>query len=337
MTLSGLATTPAGAQTRVDLTDEGWAISGRIDPETAEGQLALARRDFAAGEVRAAILGADSWLDAHPNSLLVPEARLLRGDALAANNDHWGALFDYEYIVRVHPGSDAFNRALEREYEIAKLYLGGMRRRMLGIPLFTAKGEAAELLIRIQERAPGSDLAEQSMLTLSDHYYDEGKMYLASEAYDLFLLNYPDTRHRQYGLLRLVLSHLAQFKGPRYDIANLLDAQYWLQVYQTEYPAAAQQIGAAGFEHRIRESMASKTLQTANFYLRREQQVSAAYTLQRLIDEFPATSAAAEAERLLLAMGDVPGIDSLASEPAAAEAEAVGLDFDAQTTPQESP
>ncbi|WP_428389390.1 outer membrane protein assembly factor BamD [Mucisphaera sp.] len=292
------------AQTVYVLDDEGELVrKAGPEPGTPEAELEAIRALIAADEGKKAVRAANDWIEAYPNHPLEVEARLLRGDAWVARERYYKALFDYEYVARVYPGTEAFFTALEREYDIARLFVSGVKRRLFGLQLLPADGEGEELLIRIQERVPGSELGERASLLLADYYYDEGEMFLASEAYDIFLENYPESQRREWALLRLVLSNLARFKGPRYDATGLLEARERLLAYRAEFPAAAERVGIDAVLLRVEESLASADLASAQWYERRGEDRSAATLYERLIEEHPRTSAAQQAAERLRELG----------------------------------
>ncbi|MEL7088185.1 MAG: tetratricopeptide repeat protein, partial [Planctomycetota bacterium] len=222
----GLAVAETGtAQTSYELTDAGFEAIAVPAPGTPAAELAAARKLIAQNQPKDAIKQLDQWLADHPGDPLRVEGLLLRGDAYAAAGEFYQSLFDYENVVTGYPASEQFWTALEREYEIGILYTTGFKRKFLGFRWLPATGEGAELLIRIQERAPGSELGEKASLALADFYFRDGEMALATDAYDLFLLNYPDSENRQWALLRLIQASLARFKGPEFDATGLIDAQ----------------------------------------------------------------------------------------------------------------
>jgi outer membrane protein assembly factor BamD len=286
---------PAAAQERYELDADQWQKQATFDPASPEGQLQAIRKLIAQGEGKAATNRASDWIEQYPNHPLLVEAYLLRGDARVARRKFYKSLFDYEYVIRSFPASEQFHTALEREYEIGRLYVEGMNRSLLGMRILPAEGEGEELLIRIQERTPGSPLGEKASLKLADYYYDSAQMDQASEAYDLFLLNYPQTAYREMVMLRLIYAGLARFKGPEFDPTGLVEAYQRLKTYRAEFPAAAERIGADALLVRIEESLALKDLVTANWYEQRHKPVSAAYLYRRLVDHFPQTSAAQDA------------------------------------------
>lgn len=289
------ATTRAPAEPRGDrvLTDDDlWTPVVPAEPGSPEAQLFEARRALVAGDENRAISLATAWLDRHDPNPLRPEAHLLRGDALLARGDEYKALFDYEAIATLYPGSEVYVIALERELEIAIKYANGLRRRLWGIRFVGATDEAVELFIRTQERLPGSQLAEQAGMELADFYFREGEMTQAAEAYQLFIENYPRSPEVRKARLRLIYARLASFKGPQFDASGLLEARAQLVRLEEIEPLTAQQIGAESLILRIDESAAAQLLEQAKWYARTGDPISAELSIRRLLRRYPATVSA---------------------------------------------
>lgn len=188
-----LDATAAARQESFELgPDDRWELEGDGKVSTAARQVLQARKALTLGEPQRARALASAYLDKFPGGEVRPEMLLVRGDALVEMGDEYKALFDYEAITRKYSGSRAFVTALEREYQIAVAYADGLKRKFLGtIRIIDASDDAQELLIRIQERLPGSRLAEDAGMKLADFYFDRSQMRLAADAYDLFVQNYP--------------------------------------------------------------------------------------------------------------------------------------------------
>jgi len=289
----------ASAQQEYRLGDDGqWARTNEVDPTSPEGRLAEAKRTLAEGDASRAQNLASKWIERYPDHGLIAEAYLVRADALRAQSDEYEALFDYEYIARTYSGSETFVTALEREQEIAEQYAAGMNRKLWGLRIAPADDEAEELFIRVQERLPGSRLAERAGMALADFYFDRREMNLATEAYALFIQNYPHSDQVTKARKRLIYSHLARFKGPRYDATSLYEARASLEELEAVEPITAQQVGAEALLTRINESDAEKMLVTAQWYERTGDLVAAEFTIRRLIGRYPDTAAAMSAARL---------------------------------------
>lgn len=286
---------PAEAQTEYELGERGFEAVEQPEPGTPAGELAAVRSALAEEKPDRARRLATQWIKAHPNHELRAEAYLLRGDAKAMDGNYYNALFDYEVVARGFPASDAFFTALERELEIARRFASGKNRKWLGMPIVPATGEAEELLIRIQERSPGSKLAERAGKALGDFYYRRGEMLLAAEMYGIFTENYTDSQWAEYAARRRINAHLGRFKGPRFDATGLLEAERQLLAYQEDYPAAAEAHAARELLVRVDESLAEKSLTAARYYDGQGERVSAVYMYGRVVTDHPDSAAAKEA------------------------------------------
>ena len=296
----GLGVASTTAQETYVLTEEdAWETSAVPDPATPEGQLAVARRALTEGDAERAEHLAGAWIDRYEQHPSLPDAYLIRADALLAQRSYYKALFDYEYLIRGFPGSEAFVTGLQREYDIAVLFARGTKRKLLGMRIIDASDEGEELLIRIQERLPGSRLAEQAAIELGDFYFRRREMDLAVEMYSIFIENFPDSRQISKARRLLIYAHLATFKGPKFDVSGLRDARTRLIELQVLEPATAQRIGADGLLTRINESEAVRLLQIAKWYLRTNDPISAELTIRRLLENYHNSIAATEALRLM--------------------------------------
>lgn len=297
----------------------GWQPVATPAPGTDEAVIAEARKLLAENNPDRAYTVINDWIDAkeRSGSPLLPAAYLARGDALTAGGDEFDALYDYETLIKQFAGSPEYITAVERELEIGVKYVNGLDRKFWGIRFVDATDLGEELLIRVQERLPGSRLAERAGIELADHYYRTRDLELANEAYDLFLQNYPNSAYRMKAMQRRIYSALARFKGPRYDGTPLQNAQVLIKRFMSLYPAEAQQAGLdEALLTRIDESAGQQLLTTAKWYIGTGDLVSARYTLRELLKKHPFTGAADEAVRIVQARGwEAPTPPALPSEP----------------------
>ncbi len=293
--------------TRYGLGPDGqWAVDRAPEPGSDEAVIARARKAIAEDRPSDARTALDAFIDRHEktSNVWLPQAYLYRGDATSAIGNEFNALYDYETVVRSFPQAPEYALAIERELEIAVRYVNGLDRKFLGVRFVDASEIGTELLIRVQERLPGSRLAERAGIELADYYYRDRDMALASEAYDLFLQNYPRSEYRMRAMQRRIYASIARYKGPRYDSKPLADAQVLIRRFMVQYPAQAQQTGLdEALLVRVDESGAQSLLQTADWYLGKGNAVSARYTLLRLIARHPQTNAAARAMDICTARG----------------------------------
>lgn len=302
----------------------GWVPDAAPAEGTDEAVLATARRELAEDRPSAAYRTINAWLKPRERAVgpLVPQAYLIRADATAVN-DEYEALYDYETIIKSFPGSPEYVTAVERELEIGVRYLNGLYRKQLGLRWIGAESVGEELLVRVHERMPGSQLGERAVIELGDYYYRELDLESAAVVYKAFAANYPRSAYVMRAKQRQIFSSLGQFKGPRYDTTSLLDSGVLIRRFQNEYPAQAQAVGLDdALLTRIDDSRASQLLETANWYMGRGDPVSARVALRRLLRNHPQTSSAGTAYEMLKSRGwlEEPPAASRGSASASAEA-----------------
>ena len=292
--------TLAQAQEQYQLKEDQWVGSQTATPGSPEAKLQSIRKMVAQDQGKQAAKAAKQWIKDHPNHPMLAEAYLVSGDAKVLQKQYFKSLFDYEYMIRTFPNSEHYHLALEREFEVASIFASGTKRIWMGMRSLSAYGEAEELFIRIQERAPGSLIGEKASLELGDFYFKRGEMRSAAEAYQLFLENYPRSRFRERVMLRRVEADLASFNSPVFDPTGLLDASIHIRQFEQEFPASAQRLGTQALLVRVADSLAAKDLHTAKWYEKRKKDnVSAVYMYKRIVKDHPQTAAAREAEQAL--------------------------------------
>ncbi len=295
----------AGQETKEVYVLDGhdWHRQTQVDPDSPEGRLMSIRRALAEDRPDHALELADPWIEHHRQHTQIAEAFLLRGDAKAAMGDYYKALYDYEFAVREYPSSPFYETLLQRQLQMAKIFASGVKRKFFGLRLISIDSETEELLIRIQERAPGSSVGEQASLILGDFYFDRKQMNNALVAYEMFLVNYPDSDHRPTVMRRMIEASLEVFKGPRYDPTGLIEAAQRIKDFEKEYPLAAQQIDCDRLLARIDELLAEKMFQNGLWYEGQAQPVSAGFVYRRLLRDYSHTQAGRSAVERLAAMG----------------------------------
>ncbi len=296
------------AQSSFELDDSGddWAQTQAPEPGSDEAVMAQASAYLAQGKYDKAHNVLSKWLESNERSrsAQLPQAYYLRGVARVKRGREYKSLFDFETVIRDFPSSPYFLKAVEQEYDIAIAYINGLKRRFLGVRYESARPTGEELLIRIQERVPGSELAENAAMALAEHYYKRRELKLAAEMYAIFRENYPNSSKRRQAMLRQIEANIARFKGPRYDGSGLLDAKLLIEQYQREFPGDSIRSGITdGLDAWIDESAAQQVLDTARWYLKVKDSTSARFYLARLVRRHPATDAADEALGIMQKQG----------------------------------
>ncbi len=293
------------AQSTEFILDEtgDWAQGHTPEPGSDEAVMAEVSALLVADQPQAAFSMVESWISANKrsDSPYLPRAYLLRGDAWYELGNEFKALHDYErQVIQRFPQSEEFVLAIERELNIAIEYANGLRRKFFGLRLLGTGGIAEETLIRVQERLPGSELAERAAIELADYYYRQKRLELAAIAYDLYVLNYPNGPNIKRAMERRIRANVAQYKGPQYDGSTLLDAREQTRTFERLFPVDAEKTGLdERLIVRIDDALADQVLVNGQWYIKRGDMVSARFTFRRLLQKHPNTTAAVEALKIM--------------------------------------
>jgi outer membrane assembly lipoprotein YfiO len=251
------------------------------------------------GNPKSAMKRLATWFKANRGSPARDRALMMMAQALYRYGDRVKAFYYLDELMDEYPDSPLFGPALQLQYDIADAYLHGYKRRIFMLPVLEAYDEAIEMLYRIQQRAPGSVLAEKSLLRTADYFYADQQYDLSAAVYHFYIEHYPRSPVIPRVRLREAYSNLAQFRGPRFDPTPVIDARTQLLDLKAQYPEVAQAERIDPLLRRIDGVFARKIYLTADFYRRTRQPKAAAYLYDYLVQAYPGAPETAEARRRL--------------------------------------
>ncbi len=265
------------------------------DPVLDEAEDLLARGDHSTA--RKLLL---NWVKTHKvDDPQRDRAVFLFAQVYFQSGDRIRSFYHCDELMDSFQDSPLFYRALELQYRIADAYLRGYKRTFLGLPILSAEDEAVEMLFRIQNRSPGSPIAEKALLRTADYYYASSDFDLAGDAYGAYVRSYSRSPLVPKVRLRQAFCSLARFRGLPYDATPLIDARAQLVDVINSYPDLAEQENLRAILERIDGSFAQKIALTADFYRRTHDLSAAAYHYRFLIKTYPKSDEAKRAREQL--------------------------------------
>jgi outer membrane protein assembly factor BamD (BamD/ComL family) len=299
--LLALPPAAAGQHSAFILTDEGEWTEVRAPSDPDEALLAEAAQLIHDGHPGRARKMLSRWIDENnfTDNPWLPTALRLRGDAKVADGNEWKALYDYEEIAYSFPASPEYVTAIHREFAIAQRYLRGMRRKLFGIRWVGAEGQGVEMMIRVVERLPQTNLAQEAFVELAEYFQRRRDLASAALVAQKFEEHYPYSELTREMLFLRMVTNWTRFKGPRYNGAALIETAALAERYLDEYPTDQRRADVEAILVRVDNSAAEHMLEKAQWYLRRGDPSSARFTLRRLLRRHPQTSAAAEALQIM--------------------------------------
>ena len=275
-----------------------WWVQWRL-PKDDKMYFDEGRAALTAGDQRSAAKRFKTLIKKFPASRYREEAMWLRAEALFAQKDYYAAFEQYEELLTQYAGSPHYRDALLREIDIAELFLGPMRRRVLWIFSTSGETEAIEMLRRTYEHQPTGDLADNIILRIADYYWSKSQWAEAEEYYDKYCREYPNGEAILRAELKRAKCTIEKCRGPRYDIDGLQLAYDRLHQYEAKFPEAAEQEGVGALMVKVRDAQAESLYEIAARYHRANEVLAAAFYAERLRARFPDTTWSEKAKAFL--------------------------------------
>lgn len=287
-----------------DAGRRAWVEQPPPPPGTPDGDLHIIRVQIRDGAHREALRGIRRFEKRHGrDTSLAPDLLLARADALVGRRKLHKAYETLQAFLGQWAGHGLTSEAYRLQFEIAEAYLSGAKRRVLGVPLLSGVDFAYRMLDDISTNDPGSRLAELAIKTKADHLFDSGDHALAELEYSRLLQEYPQSQYRRFAARRVAEAALANFRGVEYDEAALMEAQERYNDYIAQFPDWARQEGAHAVRDTLEENRAAKLLSVGRYYERTGHLSTAVFYYRTVLDDWPTSRAALEAQTRLQRLG----------------------------------
>ncbi|MCK4340540.1 MAG: outer membrane protein assembly factor BamD [Phycisphaerae bacterium] len=282
-------------------TDE-WVARERPPELGPEDELDEARTLLAAGEPRQARKLLKQWLEENPDSERYFEAEYLLGETYFESRDYWKAVERHQTVAENAAG-ELFHTANERCVDVARAFLSGQKRILWKIFRLPAYDDGIEILDRVWQREPGTQLGELALKLKADYYFTHGDVDLAQDEYANLALQFPSGRYIQLAMLRTAVAAEAGFPGIQFDDRPLIEAAERYRQFQAAFPAYAERENVAERIEGIRQQRGEKDLDIARWYERTRRSDAAQFYYRQILKDWPDTLAATEARARLRALG----------------------------------
>ncbi len=262
---------------------------------TPAGELALIRQHQADGSRRDTLRAVKKFIEKYPGDARCEEAMLLAGEAELDANRYWQAFEWYERVASEYPNGKLFERALDRQFKVAEVFLDGRKRVVLGFLHISAYGDGQEILFGIAAHSPGSALAERALMRVADFYFDRRNFVEAVETYDEYLEMFPKSDRSSRAMLRGARANLADYQGWAYDDTPLIEARQRFLIFAEQFPKDATDVGVDNILSQINSMQAQRAFEDAAFYERIDRPEPARICYKYVVMDYSDTEWAARA------------------------------------------
>jgi len=316
----GILAMPAVNAAVVFTSSEGWSVEGDPATETEAAELMRkAEQQENAGELSAALASYRALVKRHPVSVLAGKAQLKIGRILEAAGEYNDSYEAYAVYLSKYPKGEDFERVVESMFKIAKLFLEGEKKKILGIKISSSMERAQQMFEGIVRRAPFSKFAPLAQFNVGQALEKQGKYTEAIGAYSVVVSKYPgddiaDDAQYQIGYVRLI-----EYRQGSYDQAGAQKAREAFEDFINRYPESEKVAQARENMKTLEGGSTKSTLDVAKFYDKTKQYKAAVIYYNDVIKTAPdspeGTFAKTRIEELRQKLGD----DVLRAGPERAE------------------
>ena len=303
-----------------DTQTEEWTRLEPLPRGTPGGDLQQVKKLLDQGDTTRARREIKRWFKQYDDQeAWRPEALIARARVERAIDHYQVAHETLQEFLATYPASPLDDEVLHLEFTIAETFLGGTKRKLLGIRMLSGEEIALGILDDISLNYPESSYAELALKTKADYFYNRGEFLLAEMEYSRLAESFPRSRYLRYSLRKSADAALESFSGIEFDAAGLIEADERYREYLRRFPNDPQRGEITVLRERIYSSRADKEFEIGRYHERAHQLQAAAFYYSSTVETWPGSIAATRAERRLqeLDFGSVAASESPASPPTA--------------------
>lgn len=202
------------------------------------------------------------------------------------------AVRSYDKFLEEFPTSEFYEAAMDREFGIATAFLGGQKKRVLGVFMVSRYAEGVKIMEKITDRAGGAPIGIKAALMVAEHYEKRKQFAEAYQKWSEISSRWPTGQLGKDALLSMARCKYAAYKGPKYNGSNLISAKSYYENFKLRYPEDAKEIGADKILKQIDEQLAYKEFSIGKYYQKTANDRSANLYYQMVVDNWPDSTAA---------------------------------------------
>jgi outer membrane protein assembly factor BamD len=298
-------------------SDEGWSVEGDDTQVagSAADQMRKAEKLETDGQDAAAYRAYRAVVKRYGGSFLAPKAQRKVGLLLEKHGDYDKAFDSYNYYLTKYAQGEDFDSVVESMFKIAKLFLEGQKRKLLGVPIASSMQRAQAMFESIVKNAPFSKWAPLAQFNVGQALEKQGDYAKAIQAYQLCVNKYPGDAIADDALYQVGYVRFRETREGSYDSASAAKARESFEDFIARYPES-EKVPQARENIKLLETGSTKgALDIAKFYDKTKHYKAAVIYYNDVIKAQPGTPNAEYAKGRIETLKELVGEDSLRAGP----------------------
>ncbi len=244
----------------------GFESEGALDAGNARDTLELAKKLEAEKKYSEALKAYRTGARKYPNSFSAAELYFGWGRMVEIENDFARAFKTYQTIVERYPNTEFYDKALERQFYIANLFLAGERQRLWKIPTLPSMDKTVDYFEKIVKSAPYSRWAPEAQFKIGVAREKQKKFNDAVLAYQKVINKYPNLDIAALAQYQIGYAWMAASSSPEYDQSAASKSIEAFEDFLTRYPNNEKVVQAQENITKLKTKQNQGSMNVARFY-----------------------------------------------------------------------
>lgn len=235
--------------------------------------------------------------------------RKYRKDALAAaaaynfakvterRGDYLKAAAAYRVVVEEYPRSPHFDEAIEAQFRIGEMYLGGKKLKLLGIPVMTSMDRANGIFAAIVRTAPYGRYTARAQFNIGRANEKQGNTEAAAVAYQAVVEKFPDDPVAADAQYQIGYLWFTAARGGARDAKAAANARTAFEDFLFRFPKSEKVAQARENLRMLQHKQTTDALQIAKFYDKQKNYRAAVIYYNDVIRQQPGSTESDHAKR----------------------------------------
>jgi outer membrane protein assembly factor BamD (BamD/ComL family) len=198
----------------------------------------------------------------------------------------------YDKFLAEFPTSEFYEAAMDRQFAIATAFLGGQKKRVLGVFKMSTYDEGIKIMEKISDRAGDAPIGINAAVAVAQSYEKREMFAEAYHKWSEISSRWPTGQIGKDSLLNMARCKHAAYKGPKYNASDLISAKSYYENFKLRYPKDAEAIDVDKILKQIDEQLACKEFNTGKYYQQTGNKQSANLYYQMVVNNWPGSAAA---------------------------------------------
>src|SRR6266581_847244 len=249
------------------------------------------------GNTKRAIRAYKTLVKRHPKDTLAAGALFRAGELQEQRRDYLQAAQSFSQLVLRYPSSPEFDEAIEAQFRIGEIYLGGKKLKVLGIPIASSLDRAVTIFANVVRTAPYGKYTARAQFNIGLAREKQHVPEMAIEAYQAVVDKFPNepvAADAQYQIGYIWL--MAARKGTR-DSAATANAKTAFQDFLLHYPHSEKAAQARANLELLEHKETTSSYQVAKFYDKQKYYRAAVIYYNEVISQQPGSKESDHAKK----------------------------------------